>query len=105
MGIPVQVTLTSSGISRAINCDYMSGKPIAYGVTGSTSGTFSYSVEAALDDIEQVSSNAVQWFTLSSGNANSSITLVQAPITAIRLNLASVSSTSVTIRVAQGTGW
>ena len=105
MGMPVLVTLTSSGISRAINLDWMSAKYTSFGVTGSSSGTFAWTVEAALDDLQQTSSANVQWFTLSSGSANSSISLYQGPLGGIRLNLASVSSASVTLRVLEGIGW
>lgn len=104
MGMPVQVTLTSSGIGRAVNLDWMSSKFTSFAVTGSSSGTFSYTVEGALDDLNQTSSGSVAWFTLSSASANSSINIVTGPLGGIRLNLAAVSSASVTLRVLQGIG-
>lgn len=104
MGAPVLVTLTSSGIGRAVNLDWMSGQFTAYSVTGSSSGTFAYTVEGAIDDLQEVSSASVVWFTLSSASANSSFNIISGPLAGIRLNLASVSSASVTLRVLQGIG-
>jgi hypothetical protein len=105
MGMPVLVTLTSSSISRAINLDWMSAKFTSYSVTGSASGTFAWTVEGALDDLQQVSSANVQWTTLSSGSANSSISVFQGPLAGIRLNVASLSSATITLRVLEGIGW
>jgi hypothetical protein len=105
MGMPVLVTLTSSGISRAINLDWMASKFTSYSVAGSASGTFAWTVEAALDDLQQTSSANVQWFTLSSGSANSSVSLYQGPLAGIRLNCASLSSATITLRVLEGIGW
>jgi hypothetical protein len=39
------------------------------------------------------------------GSANSSITVFQGPLAGIRLNVASASSASVTLRVLEGIGW
>jgi hypothetical protein len=39
MGIPVSVTLSSSGIGRAVDLDWMSGKFTAHTETFSSSGT------------------------------------------------------------------
>jgi hypothetical protein len=105
MGTPIKITLSSSGISSPQNLDWMASKYLSFGVTGSSSGTFSYSIEGCLDDLEQTASTAVVWFTLSSGSANSSIAVFQGPLAGIRLNLASASSASVTLRALQGVGW
>ena len=104
--MPVLVTLSSSSISRAINLDYMSAKFTSFAVTGSSSGTFTYTVEAALDDLQQVSSNNVAWFAMSSATtANSSINLYQGPLGGIRLNASAVSSAVLAMRIMQGIGW
>lgn len=106
MGMPIQVTLNSSGISRAVNLDWAAGKPISFSVTGSSSGTFSYTVEGALDDLQQVASTSVAWFALSSATtANSSINTFSGPLAGIRLNASAVSGTVLTMRVLQGIGW
>lgn len=105
MGMPISVTLTSSGISRAINLDWMSGKYTSWTVTGSSSGAFTYTVEGALDDLQQTTAATVAWFALSSATtANSSLNIVAGPLAGIRLNLAAVSSASVALRILQGIG-
>ena len=105
MGMPISVTLTSSGIGRAINLDWMSSKFTSWTVTGSSSGTFTYTVEGAVDDLQQTAAASVAWFTLSSATtANSSLNIVSGSLAGIRLNLAAASSASVTLRVLQGIG-
>ena len=104
--MPVLVTLSSSSISRAVNLDYMAAKYTSFAVTGSSSGTFTYTVEGALDDLQQVSSANVVWFALSSATTtNSSINLFQGPLGGIRLNASAVSSAVLTLRIIQGIGW
>jgi len=84
----------------------MSAKYTSFAVTGSSSGTFTYTVEGALDDLQQVSSNNVVWFALSSATTtNSSINLFQGPLGGIRLNASAVSSAVLSIRIMQGIGW
>jgi hypothetical protein len=103
MGMPVLVTLSSSSISRAVNLDWMSAKFPSWAVTGSSSGTFTYTVEGTLDDIQMTSSPA--WFSLSSATtANSSINLFSGALGGIRLNASAVSSALLTLRVLQGIG-
>jgi hypothetical protein len=102
MGIRVSVTLSSSGIGRAVDLDWMSSKFAAYAVTFSSSGIATWTVEGTLDDLQRVSSPV--WFTLSSGNANSSYSLASGPLAGIRPNVASLSSATLTFRVLQGVG-
>ena len=104
--MPTSVTLSSSGISRAVNLDWASGKFTSWSVSGSSSGTFSYSVEAALDDIQVLPAASIAWLPLSSATltANSSINLYQGPLAAIRLNAAAMSSAVLTLRILQGIG-
>src|SRR5260370_30675934 len=66
MAMPVQVTISSSTISRAVNLDWQSAKFTSFAVTGSSSGTFTYTVEGAIDDLEQTSAANVALFALSS---------------------------------------
>jgi hypothetical protein len=73
MGMPVQVTLSSSGIGRAINLDWMSGQATAYTVIFSSSGTAAWTVEGSPNDLNQTSSANAIWFSLSSGSANRAI--------------------------------
>jgi hypothetical protein len=100
--MPVLVTLTSSGIGRAINLDWESGKFTSYTVTQSSSGTASWTAEGSLDDLQLQASPV--WFTLSSGSANSSLNIISGPLAAIRLNVAAASSAAITLRVLQGIG-
>jgi len=104
MGMPISVTLTSSGIGRAVDLDWMSSKFTSFTVVFSSSGTAAWTAEGSLDDLQQVSSGNVAWFTLSSGSANSSLNIVSGTIAGIRLNVAAISSASITLRVLQGIG-
>jgi hypothetical protein len=102
---PIKITQSSSGISSPQNLDWMASRYLSFAVTGSSSGTFSFSVEAALDDLTQTASAAVAWFVLSSGSANSSIAVFQGPLAGLRLNVAAASSAAVVLRALQGIGW
>jgi hypothetical protein len=73
--MPVSVTLGSSGIGRAVDRNWISSKFAAHPVAFSSSGIAAWTVEGTLDDLQWVSSPV--WFTLSSGNANSSCSLVR----------------------------
>jgi len=100
------VTVTSSSSPAAMNLDWMGAKYTSFAVTGSSSGTFTYTVEATLDDTQMVPATSVSWFALSSATtANSSINLFQGPLAAIRINPSAVSSAALTLRVLQGIGW
>jgi len=104
MAMPVQVTLSSSGISRGINCDWMSGQAVAYTVTFSSSGTAQWTAEGSPNDLNQTSTANALWFSLSSGSANSSYSGTLLPIGGIRLNCAALSSATITLSVLQGIG-
>lgn len=106
MGMPVQVTISSSTTSRAINLDWMSSPPVSYAVTGSSSGTFTYTVEGTLNDLTQNPPAAANWFAISSATTtNSTVGFFQGPLAGIRLNASAVSSASLTLTVLQGIGW
>jgi hypothetical protein len=106
MGMPITTTLSSAGVSRHVNLDWMSGRYTSFAVTGSSSGTFSVTVEATLDDLQLTPAASLTWFTLSSGalTANSSINLYQGPIGGIRMNSTAVSSAVLSLRILQGIG-
>lgn len=104
MGMPTTVTLSSVGVSRHVNLDWMSGQYTSFAVTGSSSGTFTYTAEATLRDLQ--SSAALVWFALSSATTtNSSLNIVLGTIAAIRVNASAISSATLTLRVLQGIGW
>jgi hypothetical protein len=102
MGMPVSVTLSSSGIGRAVDLDSMPSKFAAYTVTFSSSGTAAWTVEGALDNLQQVTSST--WFTVSSSSANSSSSLVNGPLAGIRPTVATLSSATPTFRLLQVIG-
>lgn len=104
MGMPRSVTALSSAPTGPINLDWMSAKFTSWAVTGSSSGTFTWTAEGTLDDLQQVASPT--WFALSSATtANSSINLYQGPLAGIRLNPSAVSSAALILRILQGIGW
>lgn len=105
MGMPTTITLSSVGTSRHLNLDWMSGQRTTFAVTGSSSGTFSYTVEGTLNDIQQTAAASLRWFALSSATTtNSSINIVQGPLGAIRLNASAISSAALLMDVLQGLG-
>ena len=86
MGAPVLTTLSSVGVSRAINLDWMAGKYTTFSVTGSSSGAFTFVIEATADDLQATPAASVAWFALSSATtANSSLSLYQGPLGGIRV--------------------
>jgi hypothetical protein len=101
---PFKITLTSSTISTPQNLDWMSGQPTAFGVVGSSSGTFAYTVEGSFDDLTLTASASVVWFSLSSASANSSAIVFLGPLGGIRLNVSAASSASISLHGMQGIG-
>ena len=102
MGQPILTSISSVGVSRAVNLDWGAAPRVSFSVTGSSSGTFSYVVEGVIDDLQQVASANVAWTALSSATtANSSLNLYQGPLAAIRLNVAAISSATLSLRVLQ----
>jgi len=100
--MPVLTTLSSVGVSRAVNLDWGAAPRVSFSVTGSSSGSFTYTVEGSLDDLQQVPSGSMVWTALSSATTvNSSLNLYQGPLAGIRLNVSAISSASLTLRVLQ----
>src|ERR1700680_2267497 len=104
MGNPILVSLSSVGVSRAVNLDWMSGKSVLASVTfGSTSMTAAYTIQTTLDDLQTVSSPV--WADASSAlsGTSSNFSLTPAPA-GIRINSTALSSGSLTLRALQGIG-
>lgn len=100
-----KITLSSSTISTPENLDYQSGQPTSFGIAGSSSGTFSATVEGTLADLSLTASAAVPWFSVSSAiTANSSAGVFLGPLAGIRLNVSAASSATINLFVAQGIG-
>lgn len=106
MGMPVTVTLSSVGQTRAINLDWMSGKYTGVSVTGSSSGTFAYTVQYTLDDL--MMNTSPSWISDPNATAltsnSSGIYVYTQPIAGIRLNSTAISSATLTLKVNQGIG-
>ena len=103
--MPVSTTLSSVGTGRAVNIDWQAAKFTTYAVTGSSSGSFTYTIEATPDDVQQTPAASVAWFALSSATtSNSSLSIFTGPIGAIRLNASAISSAILTLKVLQGIG-
>jgi len=105
MGMPVSTTLSSVGTSRPVNLDWLAAKFVTYAVTGSSSGSFTYVIEATPDDLQATPAASVTWFAMSSATtANSSLSLYQGPLGGIRVNASTISSAVLTLRTLQGIG-
>lgn len=106
MGMPITVTLSSVGVSRHVNLDWLGAKYISFAVTGSSSGTFNYTIEGTIDDIQLTPATGLAWFALSSGahTTNSSLNLFTGSLGAIRVNSTALSSAILTMRILQGIG-
>lgn len=109
MSNPRYITLSSIAVSTGLNMDYrQSPFNASVAVTGSSSGTFSYTVQYTLDDQNYLtairSTIAPTWFNDANLVAVSSngTTNYMFPVAAIRLNSTAISSASVTMCVLQG---
>ncbi|WP_316216755.1 hypothetical protein [Bradyrhizobium sp. SZCCHNR3003] len=101
-----QITVSSTTVSSPQNLDPYGAKFLSFGVTGSSSGTFSATVEGTLQNVQTTTSSALAWFALSSAvTANSSAFAFEGPLGGIRLNVASLSSAVVNLFGLQGIGW
>jgi hypothetical protein len=105
--MPIVVTSVSSvGTSRAINLDWRNAEPIGVAVTGSSSGTFAYTIQTTLDDLMVTAASAVSWINDPNATAltsnSSAVFTYTAPLTGVRINSTGLSSAILTVRVVQG---
>lgn len=108
MANPIYITSTSVAASGVVNLDYrQSPFNVSVAVTGSSSGTFGYTVQYSLDDQQYLtiigSTRSLVWFpdanlTALSCNATGNY---QFPVAAVRLNSTANSSALVTMCVLQ----
>jgi hypothetical protein len=103
---PVRVTLTAAGKSNPIILDTYRN-PFSVGVNVAKTGDILYSVEYTYDDVFVNTYNpeaaSSQWIAMSAfpvGTAVSKDSSLSTPVTAVRLNAASLTG-SVTITVIQ----
>jgi hypothetical protein len=110
--MPVYITLSSTGTSRAVNLDYNSRSPfnVSVGVTyGSSTMTATYGVEYTLQDPlyqSLIGSTAAQiWIAdanLPAGQTATGTTNYMFPVAAVRCTVSAISSGSVTFCVMEG---
>ena len=106
---PAYITLTSVATSTNINLDYrQSPFNVSVAVTGSSSGTFGYTVQYTLDDLQWLavikSTRAAVWcddanLVALSCNYTGNYMF---PVAAVRLNCTAASSVLLTMCVLQG---
>src|SRR5882757_1720703 len=106
---PRYVTATSVSCSATVNMDYAKNPfNASVAVTGSSSGTFSYSVLYTLDDQQYLTNigsiRALVFFPDANLGAVSSngMTNYMFPVAGVRLSVTAVSSASVTMCVMEG---
>jgi hypothetical protein len=110
------VTLSSVGVSSAINLNWRGSKPVSALVTlGSTTMTVDFTVQFTLDDLQldstptwvSVGSSAGSSAThFSSANADAGVVLgFLYPIAGLRISSTAISSSSLTLQTLQGEGW
>ena len=109
MGNPTYVTVSSSTTSSVVNLDYrQSPFNVSVAVTGSSSGTFTYTAEFTLDSQQYLtaigSTRSLVWFSDAnlvslSSNATGNYMF---PVAGVRLNVAAASSAAITMCVLQG---
>ena len=118
MPAPVLVTMSTAGVSRGVNIDWMGYAATTAAVTVSASGSASdFTLQYTLDDL-QLSSSPV-WFGYSSAIGSSAQHFTNTifdsgglavtfpyPIAGLRLGSTTLSSAaqSISLRVLQGTG-
>jgi hypothetical protein len=99
------VSVSSVGTSRPVALDWMSGAPTRVSVTGSSSGTFAYTIQFSLDDLQTTAPAAVTWISDANATAltsNSSVAFnYTAPIAAIRINSSALSSAALSVEITQ----
>lgn len=109
MARPIYITSTSVATSTSVNMDYrQSPFNVSVAVTGSSSGTFSYTVQYTLDDQQVLtaigSTRSPVWFddaNLAAVSSNGT-TNYMFPVAAVRLNSTAVSGTQLTMCIIQG---
>lgn len=110
------VSLSSVGVSAAINLDWRGSKPVTAVVTlGSTTMTTDFTIQYTLDDLQLTatqtwisagSSTGAAATHFSSANADAAVTMGFAyPIAALRLSSTAISASSLTMKAIQGAGW
>lgn len=110
------VTLSSVGVSSAINLDWRTSGPITAVITlGSTTLTTDFTVQFTLDDAQLGATQAwtgvgssvgstVTHFSSINGDAGVYMSFLN-PIAGLRLSSTALSSSSLTLKTIQAQGW
>jgi len=116
---PIVVTVSSAGVSRACNIDWMANLATTAAFTVSASGSATdFTLQYTLDDLQRSSSPV--WFSVSSAPGSSAqhfsntttfdnggiVVPFSYPIAGLRLSSTTLSSAaqSITLRILQGAG-
>src|SRR5215472_15410795 len=104
---PVVIQLSSLGTSRAVALDWMGGSPVGVAITSTAAaGSFVYSLQYCLDDLQQTVPAAVQWISDPNCTAltsnSSGVFTYTAPITGVRLSSSGAPPSAITMRITQG---
>jgi len=109
MAQPIYVTLASTTTSTAVYLDTnQSPFNVGVSVTGSSSGTFSYSLQVTADNQQTLtaigSTRSPVWITstaVSSASTANAIALLNIPVAGVRLAAETLSSASLVMCVTQ----
>jgi hypothetical protein len=100
------VNLSSVGNTGPINLDWRNAGFTGVSVTGSSSGTFAYTIQTTLDDLMLTPASQVSWISDPNATAltsnSSGIYLYQQPLAGIRLASTALSSAVLTMKITQG---
>ena len=103
MGTPLVVTQASAGTSAWIPLDDTKN-PFQVGFGAAVTGTLTYTIEHTFDDVQNPAITPTAFpnatATAQTGNAQGNYTF---PVTAVRINVTSFTSGSVTLTLVQGT--
>src|SRR3974377_1053769 len=102
----ITVTLSSVGVSGALNLDWINGSPVGVLVNSTaTTGTFAYTFQYCLDDLQQPAAANVLWVNDPNATAltsnSSGVYTYTAPLAGIRLS-SSTTPAAITMKVTKG---
>lgn len=100
---PIKITYAATGAQVPIALDWrVTPFNVSYNVIKNTGGgTLSVTVEVTLDDIMDPAVTPT-WVAVGTALTASTLAALTAPVTAVRLNIATLSGTTLTFEVLQG---
>lgn len=112
MANPTTVTLSSVGVSNAVNISWRSMQAVTCAVTlGSTTMTTDFTIQYTLDDLQLSSSpywmgmglsvgSSITHFSSANADAGVSVTFL-GPLAGLRISSTAISSSTLTMKVLQ----